>query len=397
MRILLLSTYPAANPIHGGQHRLHQIAKMAEASGHSVDLRGVLGAEAYPPRSGYLRFPAQEKLLKYLPNTTLMEDWAIGKYAADPDGGYKKLSGLCGADYDIVFCEQPWLFEFAHKRFAGLRRRPALIYGSQNIEHRLKYEIAEQFLGRTLAGRYSKLVQEVEHFAATNADMNVAVSEHDRDWLESISNRPVVVAANGVMDRRATIEDIKRSNELTGHRKFALYCGSGHPPNIQGFYDVFGSGVGCFAPGHRLVVAGGAGPSIAGDPRFSKASGLSGKFIATGEVSESQLRGLLATAHIILLPITRGGGTNLKTAEALWSGRHIVGTTTAMRGFEAFMSTRGLIVTDESATFQSAIEKTMREPSLQLLAEERAERSSVLWHSTLSALQHALIDLEDAR
>jgi hypothetical protein len=32
------------------------------------------------------------------------------------------------------------------------------------------------------------------------------------------------------------------------------------------------------------------------------------------------LEGLLDGAQCIVLPLTQGGGTNLKTAEALWSG-----------------------------------------------------------------------------
>ena len=394
MRILVLSTYPASNPIHGGQHRLSQIAKMLEADGHTVDLRGILGASAYPPRSGYLRFPGEAALSKYLPDTTLMEDWAIGKYAADPHGGIQKLAALCGRSYDIVFCEQPWLFEFAYKRFSGSKRRPLFVYGSQNIEHRLKHEIAEQYLTKALAERYAKLVEESERFAVTRADLIIAVSEHDRAWLNSFATAQVVLARNGVIDRRATIEDVRQSNSISQNRKFALYCASGHPPNIQGFYDVFGKGIGCFAPGHRLIVAGGAGPSIAADPRFAKASGLSRKLIVAGEVSESQLRGLLATAHLIALPITRGGGTNLKTAEALWSGRHVVGTTVAMRGFENFMSARGLTIVDEPSCFLSAIQWAMREPYLQLSAEERAGRASVLWESTLLPLVQGVRDLE---
>ena len=386
MRLLLLSTYPAANPIHGGQHRLNQIAQRFEASGYSVDRRGILGSESYPETPGYLKFPGHKALSTYLNDTMLMEDWAIGKYAADPKAGYKKLAALCSGSYDVVFCEQPWLFEFAHRRFTGVKRPPALIYGSQNIEHRLKHEIVEQYLNLGLAEQYGRLVADVELFAANSSSLNVAVSDHDATWLRSVSNTPAIVAANGVVDRRASIDDIRRSNEISTQRKFALYCASGHPPNIQGFYDIFASGLGCLAPEQVLIVAGGAGPHIVSDPRFHKAAGLDRKIIATGEVTESQLRGLLATAHVIILPITRGGGTNLKTAEALWSGRHVVATTTAMRGFEQFTATRGLTVADRPDEFKAAMEAAMRAPPLQLLANEREERSSVLWESTLKGL-----------
>ena len=394
MRILLLSTYPALNPAHGGQHRLNQIAKALQAAGHAVDCRGILGSDSYPATPGYVRFPGTEMLSAYLPNTMLMEDWAIGKYAADPKGGFGKLGKLCSDRYDGVFCEQPWLFEFAYRQFAQRKRRPILIYGSQNIEHRLKHEIAAQYLTETIADRYSALVKDVECFAATRSDLNVVVSRHDQDWIESISPKPVVLAANGVADRRPTLRDVQRSDEITGCRKFALYCASSHPPNIQGFYDVFGKGVGCLAPEQRLVVAGGGGVQIAADPRFNRAPGLARKFIAAGQVSESQLSGLLATAHVVLLPITRGGGTNLKTAEALWSGRHIVGTSTSMRGFEDFCSAEGVAIADDPSVFQKSILEAMRTPALQLGANDRQGRSRVLWAATLKELVDAIGQFE---
>lgn len=386
MRVLLLSTYPASNPIHGGQHRVNQIARRLEASGYSVDRRGISGAEAYPPTAGYLRFPGRKTLSGYLNDPTLMEDWAIGKYAADPNGGYKKLAAVCSNHYDIVFCEQPWLFEFAYRRFSSLRRRPVLVYGSQNIEHRLKQEIAEQYLNSALAREYAELIKEAELFAANNSDLNVAVSDHDAAWLRSVSQTSTIVAANGVIDRRASIDDVQSSNAISSQRKFALYCASGHPPNIQGFYDIFESGIGCLAPDQVLIVAGGAGPQIVSEPRFTKAAGLDRRVVATGEVSEAQLRGLLATAHAIILPITRGGGTNLKTAEALWAGRHVVATSTAMRGFERFVNARGVTVADQPANFKTAMRDVMQATPLQLRAAEREERSSVLWESTLKAL-----------
>lgn len=398
MRILVLSTYPAVNPTHGGQHRLNQIAALFAADGHDVHLRGVLGSASYPSRSGYIGFPGRGTLEKYIADPTLMEDWAIGRYAADPQGGYQKLASLCDATYDIIFCEQPWLFDFAFRRFSKSRRKPAFIYGSQNIEQRLKFEIAEQYLSPVAAERAAELVAQTEHFAIANANLIVAVSDHDRDWLESAApTTPVIVASNGVIDRRATISDIKQSNAIANGRKFALYCASSHPPNIEGFFDMFGNGAGCFAPGDRLVIAGGAGPSITADPRFSRASSLPAKVVAGGQVTESQLRGLLATAHLILLPITKGGGTNLKTAEALWSGRRIVATTTAMRGFESFNSSPGLTLADEAPAFLSSVQRAMRQPPLQLSPEQRAARSSVLWQSTLTPLSRAIDQLKSNR
>jgi glycosyltransferase involved in cell wall biosynthesis len=393
MRILILSTYSAANPLHGGQHRLNNVRLALESAGHEVYLRGVLGSETYDLQAGYLRFPGYKKLESYLASPFLLEDWAIGKFAVDDAGGYPALARLCSENYDLVFCEQPWLFEFAFKKFARSRVRPLLVYGSQNVEFKLKLEILREYVPR-IAEEGAALVQKVELFAAKNADLLVAVSQHDGDWLKSQTGSPVVVAANGVSNRRGSIEDVRASNKITENRKFALYCASAHPPNIRGFYDIFGAGLGCLSPDERLVIGGGAGPSISSDRRYVSSSGLREKLVTPGTISESHLRGLLATARVIILPITKGGGTNLKTAEALWSGRHVVATSTAMRGFEMFTGERGVRVADNAAAFQAAVCEFMKQPPLQLSAQERHARSIVLWDETLRPLIEAIKVLE---
>ena len=55
-------------------------------------------------------------------------------------------------------------------------------------------------------------------------DLNIVVSDNDKQWITSVSDTPVVLAANGVADRRAGIRDVQRSNSVATCRKFALYC-----------------------------------------------------------------------------------------------------------------------------------------------------------------------------
>jgi hypothetical protein len=183
-----------------------------------------------------------------------------------------------------------------------------------------------------------------------------------------------------------TPEGIAEANRITGHKKFVLYSASAHPPNITGFFDIFAGGVGCIAPNELIVVAGSAGPNIKSDPRFERTAGLSKVFVAPGTVSEECLQGLLEIAHTIGLPITHGGGTNLKTAEALWAGKHIVATTTALRGFESFRASQGVLVADEPSKFLASIRTTMAHAPNNLSIAERGKRTSVLWAETLKPL-----------
>ena len=101
---------------------------------------------------------------------------------------------------------------------------------------------------------------------------------------------------------------------------------------------------------------------------------------------EQCLQGLLEIAHTVGLPITHGGGTNLKTAEALWAGKHVVATTTAFRGFESFRTSPGVLVADEPSKFLAALRTTMAQAPNNLPRAEREKRKSVLWTETLKPL-----------
>ncbi len=233
-----------------------------------------------------------------------------------------------------------------------------------------------------------------ELHAIKQATQIFCVSEGDVDWTREFTSLSPILAPNGVIDRRASMADIVAANQITQGRKFALYCASAHPPNMEGFFDLFGNGAGCFPPAARMVVAGGAGRSLANDSRLARTGSLPRQYIDAGEVPENVLRGLLATAHLVILPITAGGGTNLKTAEALWSGKHVVATTKAMRGFEQFSNAQGVTVADDGPAFCNAIRRTFMLPNLVLDLDERARRRVVLWESTLARLVDAVGDRE---
>lgn len=391
MKILTLSTYPLAVPRHGGQHRLSNIVAAYRSAGHEVQSVGVLGSDAYPPEEGFVEPPPRPEIARYIADPALMEDWAIGQLFAKRDEFYADLRSQIGECPDVIHVEQPWLFQFARRYVSQLSRRTVrILYGSSNVEHRLKRQIVHDFVGAEHAEKCGKYVLECESLAAKQADIVAATSIQDAMWLQQYANGEVIVAANGVSDRPISDLGVSQANTIVGHHKFALYCGSSHPPNISGFFQTFGDGVGCLAPNERLVVAGGAGPGIQGHASFRGVPGLSARFISTGEVSEECLRGLLETAHAIVLPITSGEGTNLKSSEALWTGRHIVATPLAMRGLEEFVKSEGVAVCENSEAFRSAVRRVMAEQPLNLCSAERDHRKKLLWSSTLRNLVNSL-------
>jgi hypothetical protein len=387
MNILTLSTYPIDNPLHGGQHRLSNIVQAYRDAGHIVQAAGVLGSLQYPTSQGFAPYPGMAPLTEYIANPFLMDDWAIGELFSMNDSYFRSLVDVISIVPDLIHVEQPWLFKFA-ARFAELHpnRKVKIIYGSQNVEHDMKFDIVKTYMGIDTAQIVQQKVLRCESEAIAQADGVCCVSQNDLDWTKLKTEAPCVLAYNGVKARLTTTRGIAEANTITGHKKFALYSASAHPPNITGFFEIFGGGVGCLAPNELIVIAGSAGPNIKSDLRFNRTAGLSKACVAPGTVSEECLQGLLEIAHSVVLPITHGGGTNLKTAEALWAGKHIIATPTALRGFESFGSSAGVSIEDKPSGFLTALRASMAKPPNILSSIECKQRSRVLWSETLKPL-----------
>ncbi|MEG0920876.1 MAG: glycosyltransferase [Comamonas sp.] len=386
MNILVLCTYPVKNPTHGGQLRVRNIIDAYTDNKYDVQVAGVLGSETYEPEDGFVPYPGNNQLLSIIKNPFLMEDYAIGKLFSNDEKYFKSLVREIKTTPDIIHVEQPWLIGFAvifSQKYAPLAR---IIYGSQNIEWMLKKEILSNNFNSSDVEASVKLIHEAEEFAIMKSHAITCVSENDFQWIRSRTEKPILIARNGVKDWSVTKQGEKEAAVISRNYRYALYCASGHPPNVEGFFQIFGGGFGSLKPDEKIIIAGGAGWSIAGDKRVHKSAKLAEKIIIAGIVNSQCLAGLIDKAHCLVLPLTQGGGTNLKTAEALWSRKHIVATPTAMRGFEPYIDAAGVNVAEDSITFKRKLRNVMGTPSLELTEDEVIKRQDVLWGSCLANL-----------
>jgi glycosyltransferase involved in cell wall biosynthesis len=387
MRILFLSLYPIDDPKHGGQLRSQGLIAAYQRAGHDVALAGVLGSEGYAETDGFVSYPGDQRLSSSALGGRGNEDYGIAKlFAEDPDF-FSALSKKIRVKPDVIHVEQPWLFDFARKYVQTLAdgHDIKLIYGSQNIEYLLKKDIL-QSAAHPDWERLTQAVLELETRAMEQADGVLCVSRHDEEWVRNHTATPVQFAPNGISPWVSSDEAVSAANNVSQQKQFALFCGSAHQPNVNGFASLLGGGFGALDFDQRLVVAGAAGYLISQHEVLRKSPGLADRLITAGMVSSECLSGLLETAHCIILPLTLGGGTNLKTAEALWSGRHVVATSVAMRGFEAFIGAPGVVVEDTPEGFKKAIRTAMQAAPLMLTEQEQSARRVVLWDACLHAL-----------
>jgi len=120
---------------------------------------------------------------------------------------------------------------------------------------------------------------------------------------------------------------------------------------------------------------------------------LGGRLVLLGRINDLALSALIENAACILLPIQYGGGSNLKTAEALLSGRRIVASPASMRGFDAFRGLPGVTVANGPAEFGAAVRSALADGSPAL--RSFASVAALTWDATLAPLVALVGELLD--
>lgn len=82
--------------------------------------------------------------------------------------------------------------------------------------------------------------------------------------------------------------------------------------------------------------------------------------IPLGEATDDVKNAAFTISSAVVLPVATGGGTNLKTAEALLTGLPIVSTSFAMRGFEKFSKLPYLFLADTATETEAALLSIMQ-------------------------------------
>jgi glycosyltransferase involved in cell wall biosynthesis len=390
LRILVLGPYPALNPRHGGQIRLAQILAAYRARGFQVKQ-----ASFFPAHPFYTDSPLGEADVA-LPLAQLqswrdrpapfIEDLACGEVASNDAAQLAALERFSGR-VDVVEIEHPWLLPVAHK----LRERGAigafkLVYGSHNIEYQLKRAIFSQY-GVQHAEELIAAIEALERQSAAEAVLVGAVTPEDARVLQGWTRAPVVLAPNGVSPWRSTPQARERWRAQLGEEPFALYVASAHPPNISGFCESFGTCLASLSPVQKLVLAGAVGEHIVASEWFKRWAPLNQRrVICAGILADDDLSALRDLAHTFVLPMTSGGGSNLKTAEALYSGKRVIATPLALRGFEEFSNLPGVDTALPGTEFGKAVSASLLQPVLTRTAQQLEQLESLTWARTLAAL-----------
>lgn len=394
MRILILAPWPYSNPRNGGQIRAASITRAYEEAGHEVRSVGLYAPGGCPvgdigPTDIALNGGAVALFYGALPSDKRRSEMSWWEaVAAAPESFTAFAQVMREFQPDLLQFEEVALWPVVRrlKRERYLEGVP-IVHSSYNFETiawRHRSVAAGDVTPETIRD-----IAQIEQDIASEVDLVVTVSEGDAQEFVNLNAAKVCVAPNGVScDQSANANIGSVSSYLPVGSPYALFVSSAHPPNARGIVD-FAAG----ASGHPLrqgeiMVCGKVGALMEAVPQFRKATKILGRCRFLGWVDDVALSALYRNARVVILPKMYSGGSNLKTAEAIVSGRPIVATKLAFEGFEQWIGLPGVAIADDPDEFWSLVDsylvnEHLEQPRLQETIE------GLLWKNCLKPMIRA--------
>jgi len=379
-RVLQILSWPTARPRHGGQVRAYHTRRILERVGIDVQPFEVFRASSHPDNKPAFNIDPAKSIKPYSDYWQLT-DFAAGVALAADGRRLESFKESIDSSYcDLIMLEEPWLWPALRR----MRLRKPIIYNAYNVEVSYKKAMFSGVSSSTVSQLISE-IGELERSVSAAASGCSAVTEADAEIMRTWTRSPVVVAANGAVKRRLEpLASILPAN-LTPQERFVFYVSSANPPNINGFLDLVLPVLDSLRSWERIVVAGSICDFLETSLRKAPAHYMCrDRVLLMGEVTEFTLSCLIANSSGIILPISYGGGSNLKTAEALVSCKPVVATRAALRGYERFLDYPSVILADSPAEFASGIRRVFDSPPGS--GDWSPEFDSLLWEQTLSPL-----------
>ena len=275
-RVLVLALYPCVVPSHGGQVRLKGLVDGMFAMGLHVRTMGVYANFQFPAE---VRGPADLVIVDNEFNDAYFQDPLFGDVFVThfvmqrPMLANQINDSIASFSPDIIWIEQPFLFPLVERALASVTTtsftKPKVILSSQNEESKLKYHLADMPGGLgvfdvTLFDR----AEEIESKALAHADLVVCISDEEAARLRAQGIDALYLPATTAMNFSQKIGPNKPGSRSKPAEPYIAYAASSYWPNVEGFYDMFGDGLGFLRAHERLKVAGSVGEAIFKDSRF---------------------------------------------------------------------------------------------------------------------------------
>lgn len=358
-KVLQVCYYPIKNVVAGGQLRVSQLSRLLEELDFKNEFLGI-----YPNRNdGWTTDISINKSMdEWVFRLPYDFEMRLSDVIQSSTALHKQiLSKVEKFNPDLIWFEHPFLWPIFKEYLKG--KNIQIIYSSHNVEWCLK----KQLLDREKIKDYFCLdrLYNVERDILSLSNLVVCCSESDKEVYEKHGAINTIVIPNGSFYPELLVkEDLTRFNKfelstINNNLPNFIYISSWHEPNWFGLRDLLLKNMvdgGLFSDCNLILV--GDICRLYSDRKHEVPHNKQNIFCA-GRVSNEEKSILFKYADIVVLPITSGGGTNLKTAEALLSSNLVVGTDIAFRGFEKFKNVSGVYVESSYDSFEIALNQAV--------------------------------------
>lgn len=398
-RILVIGTYPITDPQHGGQKRAAAIVDAYKSTFTNVQYVAVFFRGFYSDYST-TDIAISKETEKKATNSLFMSDVVCGEAIFDDPTVKKKMTKLLQSFRpEIIHVEQPFPYLGLSKLLEELECSPKIIFGSQNIEAPMKRAIllnAGADIQKT--DEAERLIHGLESQLSKDSMLVAACTPSDLEAHRKMGAIKLVLAPNGIEKSVPTDQALtywENRFASIGVKNKILYVGSAHPPNWIGFFDMVGKGLGYIPDDSKIILAGSICDYFDKEISGTKTLNIEDatfwlRALSAGRLSEDKLSALIELSDVIILPITEGGGSNLKTAEAILADKKVVTTEHALRSFEWFKDFPNVWVANEKSKFQEAIMNAIKTPRIERTQKQKQLAMQVKWEDRLAELTRAV-------
>jgi hypothetical protein len=298
----------------------------------------------------------------------IFADLMVARHAASDPGVIAQLREILRrVRPDFVLVEQPWCWLPLREALKTLDQ-PVIVYSSHNIEWRMRPELYRLGLRRPGADALVAATHALEMELWRRADLVLSISDLERDEIARATGRDDIVYV-------APVSDIAEGKVVTDGRfaaqamssgiRYAALLGSAYWPNNEGFQEMFSEGLGFLRPNEEIWVGGELGFAVAADPRYLDYKTINDtRMRQVGSINDDEKAQFFGASHCVIVPVCMGGGSKLKTADALGSGRAVISTPHGVEGYGSVIGgalDRGLYVADSPAEFRRLVIRALRE------------------------------------
>ena len=377
VKILQISYYPIRQAVTGGQRRVANFRGMLGELGHHVTTVAISPHRLDVEAHDILLDARQNNWVFRIPSHFELRLAQAVSLSATMKSRIARI--FDHVKPDLLWLEHPFLWKVLEP-FVTPRAIP-VVYSSHNVEWKMNRELlAAKKICDPLEVYDIKLVEES---LARRAAAIVCCSQTDAHYYRKLSTRRVSVIPNG-----ADVPSVREADRAFYTVRFFCndafvaptfcYVSSDHQPNWQGLADLVLDSMVARYPAKSVVILligriGHLFRSWVADRSFPW---WWLKIVPIMDASEDVKNLSLLLSDAILLPIVSGGGTNLKTAEALLAGRRIIATSTAFRGFEDYMANGDVSIADRPEDFRDAMDRVIDAP--------RHDRTSIYANNLMS-------------